>query len=130
MRHRFLLEFCLFIYLDLFICLELTLAFRHPWLKNIFLSQYLFIAILRVKMSRVNKALCAPFSQSHRRGTIWSKLSMFIFWTNIFSLIEIRLIERKKLLKRWQSGSWSSSSSPLSTTIFPRFLCQAGSFYY
>jgi len=50
--------FCLFIYLDLFICQELTLAFRHPWLKNIFLSQYLFIAILCVKMSRVNKAKC------------------------------------------------------------------------
>jgi len=27
------------------------------WLKNIFLSQYLFIAILCVKMSRVNWAL-------------------------------------------------------------------------
>ncbi len=27
-------------YLDLFIYQELTLAFRHPWLKNIFLSQY------------------------------------------------------------------------------------------
>jgi len=48
--------FCLFIYLDLFICQELTLAFRHPWLKNIFLSQYLFIAILCVKMSHVNNS--------------------------------------------------------------------------
>ncbi len=27
-------------YLDLFFCQELTLAFRHPWLKYIFLSQY------------------------------------------------------------------------------------------
>jgi len=34
-----------------------TLAFRWLWLKNIFLSQYLFIAILCVKMSRVNWAL-------------------------------------------------------------------------
>ncbi len=33
------------------------MAFRHPCLKNFFLSQYLFIAILCVKMSRVNKAL-------------------------------------------------------------------------
>jgi len=62
----------LFIYLDLFICQELTLAFRHPWLKNIFLSQYhLFIAILCVKMTRVNKALqgeyCAPFAKRHFR---------------------------------------------------------------
>ncbi len=32
--------FCLFIYLDLFFCEELTLAFRYPWLKNIFLSRY------------------------------------------------------------------------------------------
>jgi hypothetical protein len=32
--------FCLFIYFDLFICQELTLAIRYPWLKNIFLSQY------------------------------------------------------------------------------------------
>jgi len=47
----------LFIYLDLFICQELTLAFRHPWLRNIILLQYLFIAILCVKMSRVNKVL-------------------------------------------------------------------------
>jgi len=38
------------------VCQELTLANRNPWLKNIFLSQYLFIAILCVKMSRVNKA--------------------------------------------------------------------------
>ncbi len=42
-------------YLDFF--KELTLAYRDPWLKNIFLSQYLFIAILCAKMSRVNKAL-------------------------------------------------------------------------
>ncbi len=32
------------------------MAYRDPWRKNIFLSQYLFIAILCVKMSRVNKA--------------------------------------------------------------------------
>jgi len=44
-------------YLDLFIYQEFTLAFRHPWLKNIFLSQYLSFAILCVEMSRVNKAL-------------------------------------------------------------------------
>ncbi len=52
--------FYLFIYLDLFICQELTLAFRYLWLKNIFLLQYFFIAILCdrcVIMSRVNKAL-------------------------------------------------------------------------
>jgi len=36
---------------------ELTLAYRDPWLKNIFLSQYLFITILGAKMSSVNKAL-------------------------------------------------------------------------
>jgi len=35
---------------------ELTLTNRNRWLKIIFLSQYLFIAILCVKMSRVNKA--------------------------------------------------------------------------
>jgi hypothetical protein len=57
LEKKYLELFCLFIYLDLFICKELTLAFRHPWLKNIFLSQYLFIAILCVKMSRVTKAL-------------------------------------------------------------------------
>jgi hypothetical protein len=44
-------------YLGLFICQEFTLAFRHPWLKNIFLSQYLFIEILCVEMSGVNKVL-------------------------------------------------------------------------
>jgi hypothetical protein len=32
------------------------LAFRWLWLKNIFLSQYLFIAILCAEMSRVNWA--------------------------------------------------------------------------
>ena len=32
-------------------------AFRHPWHKIIFLSQYLFIAILCVKMSSVYKPL-------------------------------------------------------------------------
>jgi len=42
-------------YLDFY--KELTLAFRDPWPKNVFLSQYLFIAILCAKMSRVNKAL-------------------------------------------------------------------------
>ncbi len=36
---------------------ELTLANRSQCLKNIFLSQYLFIVILCVKMYRVNKAL-------------------------------------------------------------------------
>ncbi len=40
-------------------CLCTLISFfdsRHPWLKNIFLSQYLFIAILCSKMSCVNKA--------------------------------------------------------------------------
>jgi len=50
------LIYVLFMHLGLFICQELTLANRNPWLKNIFLSQYLFITILRVKMSHVNKA--------------------------------------------------------------------------
>ncbi len=36
---------------------ELTMANRNQWIKIIFLSQYLFIAILSVKMSHVNKAL-------------------------------------------------------------------------
>jgi len=69
LRHRFLwnsqgklfkehtLIYVLFMHLGLFICQELALANRNRWLKNIFLSQYLFIAILCVKMSRVNKAL-------------------------------------------------------------------------
>jgi len=39
------------------VCWELTLAYRDPWRKNIFLSQYLLIAILCVKIPRVNKAL-------------------------------------------------------------------------
>ena len=54
LRHRFLLTnqgklfkihtliWVLFMYLDLFFCQELTLAFRHLYLKIIFLSQYLF----------------------------------------------------------------------------------------
>ncbi len=41
---------------------ELTLANRSQCLKNIFLLQYFFIAILSVKMSRVIKALqCTLF---------------------------------------------------------------------
>jgi len=36
--------------------LRATLANRSQCLENIFLSQYIFIAILCVKMSRVNKA--------------------------------------------------------------------------
>ncbi len=73
-RHRFLqnnqgklfkehtLIYLLFMHLGSFICQELTLANRNRWLKNIFLSQYLFIAILCVKMSRVNKALSLEIS--------------------------------------------------------------------
>jgi hypothetical protein len=38
-------------------------------------------------------------TQSHRRGTIWSKLSIFILGLLIFSLIENRLIKRKKAFK-------------------------------
>jgi len=65
LRHRFLLTnqgklfkkhplICvLFMYLDLFICQKLTLAFE----ASMAAQKYLFIAILYVKMSRVNKAL-------------------------------------------------------------------------
>jgi len=39
------------------VCLELTLVNLNQWFKNIFLLLYLFIAILCVKMCRMNKAL-------------------------------------------------------------------------
>jgi len=45
--------FCL---CTLIFCKELTLAFGHPWLRNFFLSQYLFIKILCAKISSVYRA--------------------------------------------------------------------------
>jgi len=46
--------FCLCTLINFFV---LTLTLRHPWLKIIFLSQYLFIAILCAKISEVYRAL-------------------------------------------------------------------------
>jgi len=37
----------LFMYLDLFICQELTLAFRHPWLKISFMAISFYRNIVR-----------------------------------------------------------------------------------
>jgi len=75
-------------YLDFF--KELTLAYRDPWPKNVFLSQYLFIAILCAKMSRVNKALEKPILTQinlyffvillRQSKLIWLRVSLIWWW--------------------------------------------------
>ncbi len=70
---------------------ELTLAFRDPWPKNVFLSQYLFIAILCAKMSRVNKALKIV------KVTIYCFQPINEFWLAASSLL-IHLCQSQSLL--------------------------------
>jgi len=75
---KYLDLFCLFIYLNWFICQELTLAYWHPLPKYIFLSQYLFIAILSVKMSRVHKPLISKVQ--YKTDFFALAVDRFNFW--------------------------------------------------
>jgi len=72
--------------------LGLTLLKRNQWLKNIFLSQYLFITILSIKMSRVNKALWGIIScvDIKRKCALQNLLVAHI---NIFHVLLIKLFD-------------------------------------
>jgi len=126
----------LFMYLDLFFCQELTLAFRHPWHKNIFLSQYLFIAILCDKMSSVNKASMNHFLSNilwhclldfQRAGRVWIPALV-----NFFQHFPIKMVKQRTKVqfhskfckivshKLWQHSKLKLNSTKLTLVFSPK----------
>jgi len=69
-------------YLDLWFVKSLHTLARHwnPCIKNIFLSQYLIIAILCAKMSRVNKALISRCGPTYESADFFLFHSPSLFW--------------------------------------------------
>jgi len=82
------------------------MAKRNQWLKKYFLSQYLFIAILSVKMSRVNKALNAKIL-----GQKWNYVIMLKFLSD--NRIQVQTGE--------DSISDGETSIPMVTSHLPNY---------
>jgi len=132
-------------YLGLFICQELTLAFRHPWLKNIFLSQYCAskcLVWIRLKVWRIIWKLelevySTKWSSTKIYWEVWLDNSMYNlrikntkfknsvkdFWVSPFSF---SLILRKDCWRFRHLGTtfrndiwkvWSRSSTTLNDQV-------------
>jgi len=82
------------------------LAFRHPWVKIIFLSHYLFISISRAKISSV----CRPLERERR----WRKMKRDS--SQLFTLKRTRAIETTENTL-FQIFSFTVSSIPTTTKL-------------